>query len=666
MNFFNYFIFYFLGFTFFDHFIFKVFLLLIFSIKVIKKHQKSSYKFFICFIIGLLLFLFFKYNNYYSKLGIVIVSKDNYFIFRTLFGRYYVPLKNNEFEVFDLLKVDGEFTDYNFTTYECQFDFNKYLENNFIYKQIKIEKVKPVFYSILRIRKLSFIFLNQYSNSEVKSFLAKLIFNISLNQDYSSHIFQNNLNYYLSLSSFHIVFLLEVIKKLLNVKLSNKKTDLIILILNFFLFVLSNYKISIFRLWIFRIITFFNKYKLEEKIQRVNQIGLAFLITGIIFPSSLSFDSFLFSFPLYFLIYYAYESSLFFSKSSRKYFYMVLINLYFIALNLYINQNGSVFSLLFGLLLGPYILLIYFLVVLSLFLPIKALVSFLSQGMIKLVYGFDFINLRIYTDHFNLFFVLIFFLIIINILYLIETGRLKKIIPQFISLGIVILISLIPFNNLYEKSVYFINVGQGDSILIKDQNTNFLVDTGGINNNDLALNTLIPFFLKHQVYKIDYLFLTHNDFDHIGASESLIKNFKVKNVIKDSFSSLELENIKIENLNHYYSLFDNDNDKSLVLHIKFENTYFLLMGDASTKVENMIVKDYPDLKVDYLKIGHHGSSSSTSETFIKQYHPKKAIISVGAKNIYHHPNQKVISLLNQYHIEILRTDELGTIKVKVE
>lgn len=90
------------------------------------------------------------------------------------------------------------------------------------------------------------------------------------------------------------------------------------------------------------------------------------------------------------------------------------------------------------------------------------------------------------------------------------------------------------------------------------------------------------------------------------------------------------------------------------------------MGDASTKVENMIIKDYPDLRVDYLKIVHHGSVSSTSESFIKQYHPQNAIISVGAKNIYHHPNQKVLNLLNQYQVQILRTDEQGTIKVKVK
>lgn len=666
MNFLNYFLFYFLGFTFFDHLIVKIIIFIILSIITIKKYRKRSCKYFICFIIGLFLFVFLRFNTFYSRLGIVIVSKDNYFIFRTLFGRYYVPLKSNEFEVFDLLKINGEFTDYNFTTYESQFDFNKYLENNTIYKQIKVIQIKPILYSILRIRRFSSAFLDQYSNLEVKKFLAKLIFNSNIAQDYANQIYQNNLNYYLSLSSFHIVFILEVIKKILNVKLSDKKTDLIVLIFNIFLFVFSNYKTSIFRFLIFRTIIYLNKYKLKVKIERKDQIGLVFLITGVIFPSSLSFDYFLFSFPLYFLIYYAYESSLFFSKSSRKYFYVTLINLYFIALNLYINQNCSLFSLFFGLLLGPYILLIYLLVILSLFLPIKSLVSFLSQGMIKLIDGFSLINLRIYTNHFNLLVVFIFFLIIYRILYLIETGRLKRIIPQFISLGVIILFSMVPFNNLYEKAVYFINVGQGDSILIKDQNTNFLVDTGGINNNDLAKNTLIPFFLKHQVYKIDYLFLTHNDFDHIGASESLIKNFKVKNVIKDSFDSLELENVRIQNLNHYYSLFGNDNDKSLVLHIKFKETYFLLMGDASTKVENMIIKDYPDLRVDYLKIGHHGSVSSTSESFIKQYHPQNAIISVGAKNIYHHPNQKVLNLLNQYQVQILRTDEQGTIKVKVK
>lgn len=99
----------------------------------------------------------------------------------------------------------------------------------------------------------------------------------------------------------------------------------------------------------------------------------------------------------------------------------------------------------------------------------------------------------------------------------------------------------------------------------------------------------------------------------------------------------------------------------MVLYLDFFNYGFLLMGDAPKKIERAIVKDYPGLKVDYLKVGHHGSNTSTDEALIACYRPREAIVSVGLKNRYDHPAEETIRILEAYGVRIRRTDREGTI-----
>ncbi|MCF0117788.1 MAG: MBL fold metallo-hydrolase [Bacilli bacterium] len=208
--------------------------------------------------------------------------------------------------------------------------------------------------------------------------------------------------------------------------------------------------------------------------------------------------------------------------------------------------------------------------------------------------------------------------------------------------------------------MYFINVGQGDSILIQNKNNIVLIDTGGVNNIDLASETLIPFMRSKQINHIDALITTHNDSDHCGAALSLMENFPVYNYLpnKDQFP-YQIGEIYLKNINTYS--FTEDNDNSLVFNLDFMNKKWLLMGDASTLVEKRLIENNIDIDCDILKVGHHGSKTSTSEAFIKAASPQEAIISVGAKNYYGHPSESVIDLLAKYNVTIRRTDIEGTI-----
>lgn len=655
------FIFYYLGFTFLDQIVVNLFVITIFlTILIKKKRYKLLLICIVIFTFSLVYKCYLRYNPFYFDVGMVVSSKDNYFIFNTLSGNYYVYFKEHNFEVGDILKISGDIKNYGFTTYESQFDFNKYLVSNDVYYQIQNFNIKPIFYSLIRIKVIINNLLNKY-DGEVNSLIGLLLFNKG-EYEYSSLIYKNNLSYYMILSSFHIYFFTDLIRKLLNIKLSKKNSEKIVILLVLLIVFFSNYKISIIRLLLFQIINYLNHNYLKKKISRIEVISLVFLIIGIIFPISLSKENIAYSYFLYLLLYLGGESGKIL-KRGKKVFFPLLVNSYIIILNLYFNQYFSILSLPFGILFGPYILVFYILVVISLIIPIDKVIRLLSQGIIRIVDFFDLINVKFYSSSFNLICLIISIGLILLTLYFIESGRIKKVFYCACTFIFIVFSSCLPIQNLYIQSVYFINVGQGDSILFKDKNTNILIDTGGSLYNNLANETLIPFFKKHKVRQIDYLFISHNDYDHCGASEELIKNYRVNQVINYHFSKIEIGDLIIQDLNQYSFLWSDDNNKSQVLYVNFKNKDFLLMGDASVEIEKSIIKDHPSLNVDYLKVGHHGSSTSTCEEFICTYLPKVAIISVGKNNIYHHPSDKVIRILNKYQVKIYRTDEMGTIKI---
>ena len=271
-------------------------------------------------------------------------------------------------------------------------------------------------------------------------------------------------------------------------------------------------------------------------------------------------------------------------------------------------------------------------------------------------------NLALYHEPFS-FVGLFFYYLVFGLLTYLFEYKIKFLDNKLIvSCFLIFIISSFPYKRISEKSVSFINVGQGDSILLRDKDLAILVDTGGNIYKDIANDVLINFFKKKEIYDIDYLFITHDDYDHIGALDDLNKNFIIKNIYtKNNFNTtLTFNNISIQNFNVWN--FDNSNDNSLVLDVDFYSNKFLLMGDVSTKVENKLIETYGlSLKADYLKLGHHGSNTSSSDEFIKIVSPKEAIISCGVNNIYNHPSKQVIDTLNKYKIKIRRTDLEGTI-----
>ena len=247
-------------------------------------------------------------------------------------------------------------------------------------------------------------------------------------------------------------------------------------------------------------------------------------------------------------------------------------------------------------------------------------------------------------------------------------------------------VKYLPDNSL---SIMAIDVGQGDSYLIKfPDGQTALIDAGNANKYfDNGKRIIMPLIEYLGIKKIDYAFVSHIDSDHYRGFLSLIRNNKIKFVYKPPLDSLDKEDKNFEAfLNHfsipykYYSKnmlsiggvriyilsdsfnYDNSNDRSGVLKIKYGNTSFLFTGDISRKAEIGYVNKYNKfLKSDLLKVSHHGSKTGTSNIFLNYVEPKYAVISAGISNIFHHPDKDVIERLTKRGIKIFRTDKEGAI-----
>lgn len=249
-------------------------------------------------------------------------------------------------------------------------------------------------------------------------------------------------------------------------------------------------------------------------------------------------------------------------------------------------------------------------------------------------------------------------------------------------------------NNFY---VYYLDVGQGDSIVLISPRSRkaTLIDTGGkksVSYNEFppneyhVSNNVITFLKSINISKINTLITTHGDYDHIGESLNIVNNFKVGDVILNCGSLNELEQdlitlldkkhikyskcinqLDISPIKLYFlhtGEYDNENDNSNVIYLKYNEIKFLFMGDASTVVEQDLLSKYNLKDIDFLKIGHHGSKTSSSKEFITKINPKYSIISVGKNNSYGHPNKEVLSTLE--YSKIYRTDQDGSIGVKIK
>ncbi len=257
----------------------------------------------------------------------------------------------------------------------------------------------------------------------------------------------------------------------------------------------------------------------------------------------------------------------------------------------------------------------------------------------------------------------------------------KKIKYLILIFSIILCCGCDKYNNFL--SIHIIDVGQGDCILIKTpQNKNILVDGGDENSYKIIKSYLN----LHKVNHLDIIFTTHFDKDHIGSLDDIINNFDVSkiyapNQISSSphYNNLLIacnnSNIKLNHLSKGDSLNldsnininvlspsyiqDNNNKNSIVFNLQYQDMDFLFTGDCESENETDIINSFNLSTIDFLKVAHHGSDTSSTDNFVKETSPSISVISCGYKNQYGHPHDSTLSTLNKYNSKVFRTDING-------
>lgn len=234
----------------------------------------------------------------------------------------------------------------------------------------------------------------------------------------------------------------------------------------------------------------------------------------------------------------------------------------------------------------------------------------------------------------------------------------------------------------------YIDVGQGDSILIRQGEHAMLIDGGTSECKD----DLLEYLKSKNITKFDYIIGTHPHEDHIGSLDDVVNAFDFDTILFPDVSSAKVTTKTFENLvlavanknmkfttpisGKEYSLgeakfnilapsssnYQSLNNYSIVIKLNYGENSFMFTGDAETLSETEILNSYDDLHADVLKLGHHGSTTSSSKKFLNAVNPKYAVISVGKDNVYNHPTKTTMDKMIELNIPVYRTDELGTIE----
>lgn len=671
--------------------------------KVLKNLLRFKYIIFVLFIIITLLRANInvksKYNINDNKFyGVVIDYKinDDYVSFvikgkEKIKCNYY--LSDNE--VFDIkygdkVLLDGTLSIPKNNTIPNTFNYKEYLNNNNIYyllivdNVISVERSKNIFYKFKNIIK------SRIDNIDKSGYLEAFIMSNKSNID--KNIFNtyknNGVMHIFSVSGMHISILASIVLYLLNLVNRSENNIFFVIIVLIFYMILTNYQASIVRSVVFFSLLKILKY-LKINIDNKDILLITISIILIIYPKYLYNIGFLYSSIISFsLIFYS-------NYFNRKYILnTILISTVSLLISLPITINNNYFVNLFSILLNVFFVpvisfIVYPLSIITFFIPYFYKVFIILISILENIsLYFDSIKfLNLYICKMNYFVIFIYYLF----LYLFLSKNRKYII--LVLLLIIFLKVSIYFDINYY--VYYLDVGQGDMSLVKYKDEVIVIDTGPKNfySDYEIMDNIILFFRSIGVSNIDLLIISHGDNDHIGNANYLINNFKVKNVSFNSGKYNELETdliklLKYKNIDYFKDTFrkynnkisysylntkeyDNENDNSSVVYLKIYKYSFLFMGDAGVEKEKDILDLYSLLNVDFLKVGHHGSNTSSSREFIDVVKPRYSIISVGKNNRYGHPKEEVLNNLKKS--KIYRTDKDGSIifriknnKIKIE
>ena len=526
-----------------------------------------------------------------------------------------------------------------------------------ILKQASIKFNNPI-----RLNSFKRFFLSKF-DEQTRASVNSILFSDHDDNELNDAVTSLHLTRLINAGGLYFNALLGVLTYLLEKKLKTKWSKLIALGLSGFYLVLTFPRFTMIRLTVIFIAKWINEYVLKKKfsyLDLLSIIGISFLLIDYHLAYQ---DSFIlgFSIPIYlFLINNSFQHV---KKGRKRILSLALIYLFFIPFELKFYNSLNPLLMIYQTILIPPFILFFFLSTLCLYgLPLFTVTNWAYKLLSKILNPFTKVSFEIFAPNMNEVMILIYYLLLFSLIYYVSVG-----IKPFKRVAIagytcLLCLYLLPLKNTFTSEVCFVNVGQGDCCFIRHNNVAVFIDIGGLKYKDLAKNSLIPFLKKKRVYDIDLVITTHDDFDHNGALSSLKTNFKVKQVLTNmNYHPVSYGNLKFSNYNNHIKEGGEDNEMSLVIGFNLGGKDYLITGDASKEVEANMMKEYSNIPCDILKVGHHGSKTSTSDAFIKWLKPEVGIISCGKNNKYGHPNSEVLTILKNNNIQIRRTDLEGTI-----
>lgn len=607
-----------------------------------------------------------------NQIKISLKSKERIIVTYKYTGKVF-----NNLSYGDKIKATGVLKEPSTNNIFNNFNYKKYLYNKKIYYIIeasKIDKTQNNNNHIYTIKNLLYTRINSLKSS---NYIKALLFGDNkLDKEIKTSYQINGISHLFSVSGFHINFITSIIYFYLDRVTYNKKIKYITVDIFLVLYLLLCNTTSLLRCTVMNILLSIN-HLLKLDIKKIDIVLLTLILCIIINPFIIYDIGFIYSYTIsFFLILYKNKYKT--NNKLLKIIYISLISfLVSLPINIYTSYEINFLSIILNIIIVPIVSLILLpLSLLTLIFPILDNILYLITSILE--------KISLYTSNINIFKQILSkpSIILIIIYYLVIILILSKNKHYYLILILLIFHKTIPLYNSNLEVVMF-DVGEADSMLIStpSKKVNILIDTG----RGIDINNIIIYLKSIGISKLNYLIITHGDEDHIGGALYLIDNFKVDNVIlnKGDYTELEVEliihlknkNIKYTNninkiplLGSYMYLlntkkFSNENDNSIVTYFEYQKYKFLFMGDSSSKTEEYLINNYNLTNISFLKVGHHGSNTSSSPLFINKITPKVSLISVGRNNFYHHPNKEVLTNLS--NSVIYRTDINKSIKIKI-
>lgn len=615
-----------------------------------------------------------KYEVKEDKITIEIKAKE-----KLLITYKYQDKEFNNLSYGDKIKVKGTLITPSKNTNQNTFNYQKYLYYKKIYYLVEATSINKIANNHNYLYTIKNILYQKIDKLKSSNYIKTLLFcDNTLSKEIKESYRINGISHLFSVSGMHINFFVSIIYLYLNKITYNKRIKYLITNIFIIIYLILFPSSSLLRSAVMSILYSIN-YLLKLKIKKIDILLLTLGVSLLINPFIIYDLGYIYSYTITFFLVLS-SSTLKNKNKINKIIYISLLSfLVSIPITIYNSYEINIISILLNIILIPIISIIILpLTILTYIFPILDSILYLFTNTLETISLFI-SKIKITKIIFpkpSLLIVVLYYII-----FLLSYQNKKYF---YLNIILLIIIYISPYLNSNFEVVMF-EVGEADCHLIKypyNKNT-ILIDTG--KNEYKIKNEVIPYLKSIGIKKIDYLIITHGDEDHIGGSITLINNFQVKNVIlnKGTFTDLEKELIKnlnkkkipyqininkINLSNHTIYLlnntkYNNENDNSIITYFTYQKYKFLYMGDASITTEDNLLENYNLNNISILKVGHHGSNTSSSKDFISQINPSISLISVGENNIYHHPNKEVINNLSKSRI--YRTDINNMVKLTI-